>query len=78
MTMDQQNQSSTITPAGIIDNPLGESSSDNASPNITGALNMLDRTWLICSYRYLNTKNLPLTPLKTNARRQMNDEFIRM
>ena len=78
MNMDQQNQSSTTTSAGIIDNPLGESSSDNACPNITGALNKLDRTWLICSHRYLNTKNLLLTPLKTNARREMNDEFIRM
>ena len=42
MNMDEQNQSRTNTPAAIIDNPFGESSS-NAGPKITVALNNLDK-----------------------------------
>ena len=42
MNMDEQNPSPTTTPASIV-NPSGESSRDNAEPNMTGALNNLDK-----------------------------------
>ena len=42
MNIDEQNPSPTTTPASIV-NPSGESSRDNAEPNMTGALNNLDK-----------------------------------